>query len=78
MNEVCAMCGDETNVPDHRPISKRRFYVEAVGQLCRNCFYNSYHPNSKWNSDTPEDIAPRPLSDMQVHDVFKNEWSGDE
>ena len=78
MNEVCAMCGDETNVPDDRPISKRRFYVEAVGQLCRNCFYNSYHPDDKWNPDTPEDIAGRALSDMQVHDVFKNAWGGDE
>ena len=77
MNELCAMCGDETNVPDDRPVSKRRFYVEVVGQLCRNCFYNSYHPDDKWNPDTPEDIAGRALSDMQVHDVFKNPWSKD-
>ena len=77
MNEVCAMCGDETNVPNVRPVSKRRFYVEAVCQLFRNCFYNSYHPDDKWNPDTPEDIAGRALSDMQVHDVFKNPWSKD-
>ena len=69
MNEFCYMCNEETNVPKARPISERRYYVEAAGQLCRNCFYNSYHP------DTPEDIAGRALSDVQVHDVFKNPWS---
>ena len=68
MNEVCAMCNDDTNIPDDRPISKRRFYVEASGQLCRSCFYDSYHP-------TPEDIAGRALSDIQTHEVFRNPWS---
>ena len=69
MNEFCVICNEETNVPEDRPVSERRFYVEAAGQLCRDCFYNSYHP------DTPEDIAGRALSDVQVHDVFKNPWS---
>ena len=68
MNEFCTICNEETNVPDDRPVSKRRFYVEASGQLCRSCFYDSYHP-------TPEDIAGRALSDIQAHDVFKNPWS---
>ena len=70
MNEFCDICGEETNVPKDRPISKRRYYVEAAGQLCRRCFYDSYRPKT-----TPEDIAGRALSDMQVHDVFKNPWS---
>ena len=70
MNEFCTICNEETNVPEDRPVSERRFYVEAAGQLCRTCFYESYHP-------TPEDIAGRALSDMQVHDVFKNPWSKD-
>ena len=68
MNEFCVVCKEETNVPDDRPVSKRRFYVEASGQLCRSCFYDSYHP-------TPEDIAGRALSDIQTHEVFKNPWS---
>ena len=68
MNEFCVVCNEETNVPDDRPVSKRRFYVEASGQLCRSCFYDSYHP-------TPEDLAGRALSDMQTHEVFKNPWS---
>ena len=70
MNEVCAMCNDDTNIPDDRPISKRRFYVEAVGQLCRDCFYDSYRQDT-----TPEDLASRALSDIKSHDVFKNPWS---
>ena len=68
MNEFCVVCNEETNVPDDRPVSKRRFYVEASGQLCRSCFYDSYHP-------TPEDIAGRALSDVQTHEVFRNPWS---
>ena len=68
MNEFCVVCNEETNVPEDRPVSKRRFYVEASGQLCRSCFYDSYHP-------TPEDLAGRALSDMQTHEVFKNPWS---
>ena len=68
MNEFCVVCNEETNVPDDRPVSKRRFYVEASGQLCRTCFYESYHP-------TPEDLAGRALSDIQTHEVFKNPWS---
>ena len=68
MNEFCVACNEETSVPKDRPISKRRFYVEAAGQLCRTCFYESYHP-------TPEDLAGRALSDIQTHEVFKNPWS---
>ena len=68
MNEFCVVCNEETNVPDDRPVSKRRFYVEASGQLCRSCFYDSYHP-------TPEDIAGRALSDIQTHEVFRNPLS---
>ena len=68
MNEFCVICNEETNVPEDRPVSKRRFYVEASGQLCRSCFYDSYHP-------TPEDIAGRALSDIQTHEVFRNPWS---
>lgn len=75
MNEFCTICKEETNVPKARPVSERRFYVEAVGQLCRSCFYNSYHPDDKWNPDTPEDLASRAMSDIQTHDVFKNPWS---
>ena len=68
MNEFCVICNEETNVPEDRPVSERRFYVEAAGQLCRTCFYESYHP-------TPEDLAGRALSDIQTHEVFKNPWS---
>ena len=70
MNEFCYMCNEETNVPKARPISERRYYVEAAGQLCRRCFYDSYRPRT-----TPEDLASRALSDIQTHDVFKNKWS---
>ena len=68
MNEFCTICNEETNVPKARPVSERRFYVEAAGQLCRTCFYESYHP-------TPEDLAGRALSDMQTHEAFRNPWS---
>ena len=70
MNEVCVICGDETNVSEDAPVATRNYYVDAAGQLCPTCFYDSYHP------DTPEDIAGRALSDVQIHDVFKNPWDG--
>ena len=70
MNEFCVVCKEETNVPEGQPVSERRFYIEAAGQLCRRCFYDSYRSKT-----TPEDLASRAMNDMRSHDVFKNPWS---
>ena len=68
MIKTCNGYYKKTNIPEDMPVTQRNYYVEAAGQLCPNCFYDSYHP------DTPEDIAGRALSDVQIHDVFKNPW----
>ncbi len=35
--ELCALCGDETDVPVTIPIDQRRGYVEGAGQCCTAC-----------------------------------------
>ena len=34
--ERCVLCRRMTNVPFDRPIDERLYYVEGVGQLCRD------------------------------------------
>lgn len=35
--EHCVLCKRQTNIPFDRPIDERLYYVEGVGQLCRDC-----------------------------------------
>lgn len=36
--EMCVLCGQNTNVLMEEPITKRKGYVEGVGQLCESCY----------------------------------------
>lgn len=36
--EHCVLCGKETNVLMEMPLEQRAGYVEAVGQLCADCY----------------------------------------
>ena len=40
--EHCILCGVETHVPLDLHIDYRDYYIEGVGQLCYNCFTNTY------------------------------------
>lgn len=42
--ERCACCGRTTDIPENMPVSKRKFYIEGGGQLCRDCYYELYGP----------------------------------
>lgn len=43
--ETCVCCGKKTQVLKSEPISRRKFYIEGGGQLCRDCYYELYGPN---------------------------------
>lgn len=36
--EVCALCGDETDVRVKMPIEARKYYIDGVGLLCPKCY----------------------------------------
>lgn len=40
--ETCVMCGEDTPYWRNDDISKRNFYVEGAGQLCKKCFEQTY------------------------------------
>lgn len=42
--EKCVNCGKDTPYDKTTNINLRQFYVEAVGQLCRDCFIDIYQP----------------------------------
>ncbi|MBE6556121.1 MAG: hypothetical protein E7664_00070 [Ruminococcaceae bacterium] len=41
-NAVCVLCGALTKYRADAPIYEREYYVEAGGQLCRQCYYALY------------------------------------
>ena len=43
--EKCVVCGSKTENMFATPILKRQFYIEGVGQLCRECYYDIYIKN---------------------------------
>ncbi len=40
--EVCVSCHRITDVPASLPVRQRRGYIESVGQLCEDCYYEIY------------------------------------
>ena len=71
MKDNCVACSKETEWEEQEVIHNRRCYVEGVGQLCDDCYIDTY-PH-----ETPEDIAGQALTIIQFHDVFKNPWDTD-
>ena len=52
--ERCVSCGEMTDVPVHRVIQKREFYLEGAGQLCIKCGYRlkvEYESRNKRKND---------------------------
>ena len=42
--EQCVICGRKTKVQRDTPIGERKYYVEAAGQLCEECYSKVYVP----------------------------------
>lgn len=40
--ERCVLCGRQTEVLRESPIGERKYYVEAAGQLCEECYGRVY------------------------------------
>lgn len=47
--EKCVLCWRTTDIPKSANIQDRAFYVEGVGQLCKNCWEKTYHGETKDN-----------------------------
>ena len=43
-NEICILCGKETNVDINTHIDYRYGYVEGAGQCCKQCYDKTYGP----------------------------------
>lgn len=41
--DKCVSCGVETQYDQFDHIDSRYFYVEGAGQLCSQCFNDTYH-----------------------------------
>ena len=38
--ENCVCCDEQTQVKKNENVNNRNFYIEGVGQLCSECFFN--------------------------------------
>ena len=45
--ETCILCGKTLNTPKDMHISARRHYIEGAGQVCHECFVETYGKNLK-------------------------------
>lgn len=75
-NEICIICGSETNVDINTHVDMRYGYVEGAGQCCRECYdktnksYDNYASTVMKNRTTlitisAEDILSTP-NDMEL------------
>lgn len=75
-NEICIICGSETNVDVNTHVDMRYGYVEGAGQCCRECYdktnksYDNYASTVMKNRTTlitisAEDILSTP-NDMEL------------
>jgi len=40
--EKCVLCHKELNIPRETPIQNREHYIEGCGQLCYECYRDTY------------------------------------
>ncbi len=40
--EACVLCNKQTNVRADTDINNRTYYIEGCGQLCRECYRETY------------------------------------
>lgn len=42
MKDNCVLCGDETPYEKTENINNRYHYIEGAGQLCKECYTETY------------------------------------
>lgn len=45
--ELCMFCHIDTGIPRGLDIQERLYYVEGVGQMCRDCWEETYDTHSR-------------------------------
>lgn len=40
--EKCVLCHKSLTVPTMQPVTSRKYYIEGAGQLCKECFQETY------------------------------------
>ena len=40
--EKCVVCNTDTSIPVTMDVSRRAFYIEGGGQLCKKCYMDIY------------------------------------
>lgn len=40
--EYCILCGKFTGIRKDIPVKERKYYIEAAGQLCKECYMEVY------------------------------------
>lgn len=45
--ETCVLCNKVTEVPKDLHIDFRDYYIEGVGQLCQDCYFDLYENRAK-------------------------------
>ena len=44
--ERCVLCNEVTDVKRRLPIDARKYYIDGIGQLCRQCFLKINEPDA--------------------------------
>jgi ribosomal protein S3AE len=70
-NELCILCGEETNVDVNTHVDYRIGYIEGAGQCCLSC-YNNTRFNGNIESDYVAKIMKRRTSlvTISVDDIL--------
>ena len=42
--ETCVLCGRLAEEEKEQQVSEREYYIEGAGQLCRECYQETYVP----------------------------------
>lgn len=46
--ELCILCGKDTGYAFSTDVSKRKYYVHGMGQLCESCYYETYKESARF------------------------------
>ncbi len=41
--EKCIICGQTTKVKKSTDVNERTYYIKGCGQLCKDCYIETYH-----------------------------------
>jgi hypothetical protein len=80
-NEICILCGKETDVNINTHVDFRTGYIEGAGQLCTACYLKG-SPSSREMITIPKDLVLNTPNDMElggkVRQYYWNEYQDSE